>query len=190
MKSFKNFKFEKLNMKLIIAIGVAIIIILTAIFIIFRTNLIVNHKKTESNSNSNSSSTSNSTSNDESNSNSDSNSSSNSNPNYDDPEEVTTDTVSEEAKNRTKVVSKLNTAEKLYILEENMEADISTVEGLKNDCSADSWCGLDVADYDYYTNNYEYGYVVSGCTGTIYFSYDAKTKEWSFNTSEVTCERG
>lgn len=91
MKGFKNFKFEKLNMKLMIAIGIAIIIVLVAIMIIFRTDLIVNHTKTKSDSNSSFNSTSNdefnsssefssesdNTSNDESNSNLDSNTSSN-----------------------------------------------------------------------------------------------------------------
>ena len=41
----KNLRFEKVNMKIVVLVGVTIIAILTAMFIIFRTNLIIDRDK-------------------------------------------------------------------------------------------------------------------------------------------------
>ena len=80
-------KFEKLNTKVVVAIGVAVILVLTLVFIIFNTDLIVNHKKDNSNTNTNSASN--------------------------------TETISDEAKDRTKDVNDLNSVEKKYLIEQN-----------------------------------------------------------------------
>ena len=40
----KNWKFERINMKIVIIVAAIVIVLLTAAFIIFKTNLIIDHK--------------------------------------------------------------------------------------------------------------------------------------------------
>jgi hypothetical protein len=192
----KNIKFEKINMKLVIAIGIVVILILTAIFILFKTDLVIDKKDKKSNSNSNS--VSNSASN--SNSNPDpSNSNSNSNPNYEDPDDKQDpNTISEAAKNRTKQATKLNELEKKYIIEENMKTELSADKDSQKECSiknkdisdGTTVCALVVAGYIDYTNNYDFGYSLSGCSGEVKYTYDPDKKEFNLDFSKVTCKNG
>ena len=179
-------------MKLIAAIGVVVILILTVLLIIFRTNLIVNHKKTD---NSDSNSTSNSVSNTGSNTNTGSNdtgSNTGSNPNpYEDPEEDNSTGVSDAAKNRTKYVERLNKDEKEYVIKENVRNVIIAQESLQKDCSK-YVCIFDVQYYNLYSNSDEYGRTLKNCSGKFKFQYfpDEKDedKKYVYDFSDLKCK--
>lgn len=177
----RNLKFEKINMKFVVAIGLAVILILTLIFIYFRTNLFVDRSKKNSNSNSNSTSNSSSNSNNDSNS----NSNSNSNPNYEDPDDKNDDlTVSDEAKNRTKSPSKLNQKEIEYLLQENFE---SIAEDSAKECNEKGYCNINVVDLLTYTHDPKVGITIANCNGNMYFVYDEKTKKFDYDMTKVKC---
>lgn len=202
----KNLKFEKVNMKLVIAIGVAIILVLTAMYIIFRTNLIIDHDKKQNNNevteNENGESNKgdkdpetdpdnpnggSSEGNNEQGNNGE-NGSNQEEPNYDDPyEEVDEGKVSSEAKKRTKSKDKLNIAEKKYIIKENMENELSALESdaeIKKNCVDDNACILAVENFNYYKEEND---LIDDCSGEATFKYDKKKKKLVLDTSSVKC---
>ncbi len=191
-----KFKFEKLNMKLVVAIGVSIIVILTVLFIIFRTNLIVNHKK---NNDTNSSTTSNTASNTDSNTNEDpsntdtdsnTNTNTSSNTNYEDPDEPKEEqTVSEEAKNRTKPSEKLNLKEKKYIIEENLDKIVEAdKKNLAKECSTKDSCVAYAENNLVYGKDEKVGYTVGNCSGKIFINYDKKKDDFTYDLDAVKCK--
>ena len=154
-------KFEKLNTKVVVAIGVAVILVLTLVFIIFNTDLIVNHKKDNSNTNTNSASN--------------------------------TETISDEAKDRTKDVNDLNSVEKKYLIEQNFltyleSLDPTVLEQMKKECVEKGSCPIDIKDLlDYVKDkeNPDKSTTISGCSGKL--SYTFENGEVKVDMSGVVC---
>jgi cell division protein FtsI/penicillin-binding protein 2 len=174
-------KFEKINMKLVAIIGVIIILFLTILFIIFRTNLIINNGKKDDSEKTNSTSTSNSSSRSNTNTNTDSNTNTTNSNNSNNK------IVSEEAKSRTKSESKLTLAEKEYIFEDNARKNLTgtvaeTCKKPENNCS---W---EVGAISRYSQDYDIGFFITGCTGTVSTKYDEAKKDFVFDMSKVVCK--
>ena len=191
-------------MKIVIGIAIGLVVILTAMFIIFKVNIILdNDKKDEPNteesdgsSNSNNptegedqtdsdnpSDPDNSSNPDEPNNNgSNSEETDEEEPNYDDPDE---NEVSEEAKDRTKKKEDLTLIEKEYILQDNILNDVGTGSDVKKNCGGDVFCVMPVSDCNYYQSKKD---KITSCKGDVIFSYNEKTKTLEFDMSEVECE--
>lgn len=191
-------------MKIVIGIAIGLVVILTAMFIIFKVNIILdNDKKDEPNteesdgsSNSNNptegedqtdsdnpSDPGNSSNPDEPNNNgSNSEENDEEEPNYDDPDE---NEVSEEAKDRTKKKEDLTLIEKEYILQDNILNDVGTGSDVKKNCGGDVFCVMPVSDCNYYQSKKD---KITSCKGDVIFSYNEKTKTLEFDMSEVECE--
>ncbi len=200
----RKLELEKVNMKIVIGIAIGLVVILTAMFIIFKVNIILdNDKKDEPNteesdgsSNSNNptegedqtdsdnpSDPGNSSNPDEPNNNgSNSEENDEEEPNYDDPDE---NEVSEEAKDRTKKKEDLTLIEKEYILQDNILNDVGTGSDVKKNCGGDVFCVMPVSDCNYYQSKKD---KITSCKGDVIFSYNEKTKTLEFDMSEVECE--
>ena len=203
----RKLELEKVNMKIVIGIAIGLVVILTAMFIIFKVNIILdNDKKDEPNteesdgsSNSNNptegedqtdsdnpSDPGNSSNPDEPNNNGSNSSNSEGTdeeePNYDDPDE---NEVSEEAKDRTKKKEDLTLIEKEYILQDNILNDVGTGSDVKKNCGGDVFCVMPVSDCNYYQSKKD---KITSCKGDVIFSYNEKTKTLEFDMSEVECE--
>lgn len=194
-KNLKGIKFEKINMKLVIAIGIVVILILTAVFIIFRTNLIIDRSNDKKDPDSSQSGNDNSKP-----GNSDNEGEKPENPdddkdepNYDDPKEENNNStgVSEEAKKRTKKVERLNVEEKKYIIEENLLNSLNQSPTLKTSCEGEKkQCRRFVKNLLYYTNERKYGYVISNCSGYVDYHYDKRNNKFVVNSSGIECKKG
>ena len=200
----RKLELEKVNMKIVIGIAIGLVVILNAMFIIFKVNIILdNDKKDEPNteesdgsSNSNNptegedqtdsdnpSDPDNSSNPDEPNNNgSNSEETDEKEPNYDDPDE---NEVSEEAKDRTKKKEDLTLIEKEYILQDNILNDVGTGSDVKKNCGGDVFCVMPVSDCNYYQSKKD---KITSCKGDVIFSYNEKTKTLEFDMSEVECE--
>lgn len=205
----KNWKFEKINMKLVIAIALVVIFLLTAAFIIFKTNLIIEHKdKDEKNP-----VVDNGEPNDPNDPSNPDNPDDPSNPDnpgsgddpskptdpnkpnnpgnqddpsiYDDPEE---DGIAKNVKNRTKKAKDLVAEEKEYIIKENVEKKIAKTKELQEKCTDNKKCRVDVKDYLTYSSDKEIGKKIDGCKGKVIFRYDKDKKTTTFDLSELNCE--
>lgn len=201
----KNLKFERVNMKLVIIIAAIIIALLTTVFIIFRTNLIIEHKdkdekdpvvenpgETTDPENPENPENPDNPENPENPENPDepSNPGGTTEPEdpsiYDDPDE---NAISKEAKNRTKKVDKLTTAEKEYIIMENVSKKVAATNSLKKDCAGKHVvCKLDVEHYLTYSKDKNIGKEIKDCKGTVIFNYNENTKKTEFDLSELKCE--
>lgn len=191
-KNLKGIKFEKINMKMVIAIGIGIILILTAIFILFRTNLIIDrsgNKKDPDNSQNGGNNNGGDTEDPDGNNGGDKK-----DPDYEDPDDETPNNsngISEEAKNRTKTAERLNEEEKKYIMEENMVWDLTNDKEVYNEnkdiCSKET-CNAQATSYLWYDLNGKYGAKIQGCTGEITFIFDEKQNKFVFDFSKVTCK--
>lgn len=190
-KNLKGIKFEKINMKLVIAIGIVVILILTAVFIIFRTNLIIDRSNDKKDPDSSQSGNDNSKP-----GNSDNEGEKPENPdddkdepNYDDPKEENNNStgVSEEAKKREKPAEKLNQAEIEYLMQENNEMLVDE-ETLK-ECTEKRFCYMEAEHLTTYSEKYEIGYVIGTCTGNLYFQYNENTKKVEYDFSEIKCNK-
>ena len=195
-------KFEKVNMKIVIAIGVFVIALLTAAFIIFRTNLIIDHDKNNNpdaqendKENGNNDSEDNddeetpiepgTEDNKDDENDDDKKDDEKEEPNYDDPEEEDENTVSKEAKKRTKDKSKLTEAEKHYIIQENVTEELKDNDIIKKDCVGNTSCRVDVDKYNKYKSKKD---KLTGCSGKVNFTYNKKKDKFVFDMSEVKCK--
>lgn len=211
-------KFEKINMKIVIGIGIALIALITAAFIVFRTNLIIKHKdeddntKTSTEQNGNGSSNQSGENGDNGNSGEEdptnpgssgnsgnsgnsgsSGNSGNTNtgtqePNYDDPEEDEEGEVSNSVKKRTKKEEDLTVDEKQYILKDNVTKVVKKDKGMQKNCVKDSFCVLEVKKYTTYSSDEEIGKKITGCSGHIIFYYDSEEKEVVYDMQDVKCK--
>lgn len=204
-------KFEKVNMKIVLAVGIGIIALLTAAFIIFRTNLIINHKDSDKDKKPNTEETNKpnnpTTPGGESGNNEDdpenpgnegvsgnsgngSNNGGNSNqePDYEDPEEEDEDKISKSVKERTKKAENLTVKEKEYILQDNVTKTVKKNKGMQTNCVKDSFCVLEVKKYTTYSSDEEIGKKITGCSGNIIFYYDSKEKEVVYDMQDVKCK--
>ena len=205
----KNLKFEKVNMKLVIIIAAVVIALLTVAFIIFRTNLIIDHKDkdekdptvetqnpggTEDPENpENPDDPTNPENPDPSNpggSTDPSNPGGSTNPDdpsiYDDPDDE--DAVSKGAKNRTKKAEDLTVVEKEYVIKENIEKEILNDKDMQANCGGDYFCVLEVDRYLTYSSDKEIGKKVEGCKGNVITSYNKDEKKVEFDLVELECE--
>lgn len=205
-------KFEKINMKIVIGIGIALIALITAAFIVFRTNLIIKHKDEEDNKKTsteqNGSGSNNQSGENEENGNSgeedptnpgsDGNSGNSGNSgngntgtqdtNYDDPEEDEEGEVSNSVKQRTKKEEDLTVDEKQYILKDNVTKVVKKDTGMQKNCVKDSFCVLEVKKYTTYSSDEEIGKTITGCSGHIIFYYDSEEKEVVYDMQDVKCK--
>ena len=200
-------KFEKINMKIVVAIGIGVIALLTAALIIFRTNLIINHKDSDKEKKPNveengDNKPNNPNAPEEDNGDNEENPSnpgseggsgstgdgSNKEPNYDDPEEEDENEISKSVKNRTKKVDKLTVKEKEYILQDNVTKVVKKDKGMQKNCVKDSFCVLEVKKYTSYSTDAEIGKKITGCSGNIIFYYDSKKKEVVYDMQDVKCK--
>lgn len=205
----KNLKFEKVNMKLVIIIAAVVIALLTVAFIIFRTNLIIDHKdkdekeptvetqnpgRTEDPENpENPDDPTNPENPDPSNpggSTDPSNPGGSTNPDdpsiYDDPDDE--DAVSKGAKNRTKKAEDLTVVEKEYVIKENIEKEILKDKDMQANCGGEYFCVLEVDRYLTYSSDKEIGKKVEGCKGNVITSYNKDEKKVEFDLVELECE--
>jgi len=176
-------KFEKINMKIVITVGIAIILLLTALFIIFRTNILFDSNKDKDKSNTNTNTISNT------NTNTNTNTGSNTNTSHNDPNDPQNLKVSEEAKNRTKTEVRLNEKEKLYIIEENAKNDLGERRWAQcKQYKIEEDCHWEVSGLTKYSADYDTGYFITGCTGMVYMTYDEEKKEFVYDMSKVECK--
>jgi len=175
-----NLKLEKINMKIVIIAGIAVILVLTALFILFRTNILFdnNSNKDKDKSNTNTAT----------NTNTNTNTGTNTNTNHDDPDDPKNMTVSESAKNRTKSTKRLNIEEKKYIINENAEKAFEDKEKNVACMRPGANCTMDVSSLKLYSEDEEIGFFIHGCSGTVTAVYDEAKKEFIIDMSKVVCK--
>lgn len=207
----KNLRFERVNMKLVIIIATAVIALLTVAFIIFRTNLIIDHKdKNEKEpvvenpgGNKDPENPENPDNPDDPNNpggttnpsnpggNTDpSNPGGNTDPDdpsiYDDPEDE--GEISKAVKERTKKAKDLTVVEKEYVIKENIEKEILKDKDMQANCGGEYFCVLEVDRYLTYSSDKEIGKKIEGCKGNIITAYNKEEKKVEFDLVELKCE--
>jgi hypothetical protein len=173
-------KLEKINMKWVIGIGIGIILILTVLFILFRTNLIF--ENTSGNNNNGEKEPNGGYCEDEEDCDE---------PDIpDDPDELgRPGLVSQEARDRTKPAYRLTPDEKLFIIEENLRALIEeNKESNKERCA--KMCRNDTATtlrHYRFSEERRANVQISGCRGFAYWNYDSDKGEFIIDLSNVKC---